>query len=331
MATAVRRRRLALGLVAAGVVAALVLLGAFWWGGAAGGDDTDEAGAAPAGAPAETPATATNARGSWDVVGFDGSSTTQAAEQDAQLTLGEDAASGDDGCNAFDARVVWGRPGEMRLDSFRSTYVGCFPHTSVLGSLQLVTGAVLLDPDTLHLRDAEGATVVELRRTGTTTETSADVDGTWVVERVVGEELPHAGDARITIAADALRGVDVCNSVGGEVVRGDDGALRFGRVITTLVGCGTRFGQTLVDTRSAEVRDGDELVLRAGDGMTLVELRRVRFPEGRFATALGDGTRVELLVADGGVSSPAGCDGLVGTYEAADDGTFAFEPGIAAD
>lgn len=267
----------------------------------------------------ETPVTATNAHGSWDVVAFDGLSHTEVAAQDAYVTLDENGdATGDDGCNSFFADVTWGQPGELRLDSFGSTLIGCVPHTSVIGALQEVTSAVLLDPDTLHLRDAAGATVVELRRTGVDAETSAAVDGTWRVE-----------DARFTIVGGRMHGVDRCNSMSGEVVRGDDGSLRFDELVVTAAGCGSRLGQALVDTRSAEVRDDDELALRAGEGTTLVELSRVHFPERAFVTALGDGTRIELVIADGRVRSPAGCDGLVGTYEATDDGTFAFEPGMA--
>ncbi|GAB3078820.1 META domain-containing protein [Nocardioides zeae] len=333
MDTAVDRRRLVRGLVAVGVAAVLVLLvllGVLWWGGAAGGDDR-EAGAATAGAPAETsggtPATMATVTGEWTYVTVP---DDDPREGTGRMVFEDERASSTLTCSYSTADMVWGPDGALRFEQVLSARTVCMTRDGepLPGpDLLAVRSAVLVD-GILHLRDAAGATVVELRRTDAAAGASAAVDGTWVVERVVGEELPHAGDARITIAADALRGVDVCNSVGGEVVRGDDGALRFGRVVTTLVGCGTRFGQTLVDTRSAEVRDGDELVLRAGDGTTLAELRRVHLPEGTFVTALGDGTRLEIVIADGRVSSPAGCDGLVGSYEAADDGTFAFEPGI---
>ncbi|MDR6173808.1 heat shock protein HslJ [Nocardioides zeae] len=322
------RRRLVVGGVVGGVVvAALVLLGALWWGGAAGGGGR-EAGPPTADAPAGTPATMETVAGEWTYVTVP---EGVPREGTGRIVFDDGRASSTLSCSYSSADMVWGPAGALRFERILSSRAACLLRdgTVIHGPDLLAVRSAVLVNDILHLRDAAGATVVELRRTGADAETSAAVDGTWIVERVAGEVLPHAGDARITIAGDVASGVDVCNSTGGEVVRGDDGALRFEHVLTTLVGCGSRLGQTLVDTRSAVVRDGDELVLQAGDGTTLVELSRVQFPERTFVTALGDGTRIELVIADGRVSSPAGCDGLVGTYEAADDGTFAFEPGTA--
>ncbi|HEY1133946.1 MAG TPA: META domain-containing protein [Nocardioides sp.] len=155
------------------------------------------------------PATSTSAAGSWTVEEVHDERARQEAGG-AHLDLEGATMRGFDSCNSIGSTLTWGEHGALRFGSLATTLAGC---SGRLGSsLDLVRSAALTADGRLVLQDAEGATVVVLRR-------APFPDGTWAVADDVATEL--------VVADGAVRSVHGCDGLVGSYTAEPDGAFTF--------------------------------------------------------------------------------------------------------
>ncbi|MGW7457131.1 META domain-containing protein [Streptomyces sp. NPDC054797] len=184
-----------------------------------------------------------DATGSWTVESLTTGGRTLHAPETARLDLGQHEATGNYGCNAFQAAVDFAGPGALTVTPGSTTAMACKDLAFETEFARLFTGRLALDrgPDRLTLKTADGSTIAMTSRLPaadaplTTTEWKVDalISG-GTVSSVPAEA---AGRARFTLAADgAASGVLGCNRFSAKVTV-EATTLTFGPVTSTRMAC----------------------------------------------------------------------------------------------
>ncbi|MET9320136.1 META domain-containing protein [Streptomyces sp. NPDC003038] len=189
------------------------------------------------------------ATGSWSVASLTTGGRTLHAPDAARMDLGEDEATGNYGCNAFTAKVVFEGTSALTVTPGATTTMACENMDFETAFAKLFQGRLTIDkgPDRLTLKAADGSTLAMTSKPpvpdAPLTATEWTVDSLISGETVSSVPAEAAGKARFTLAADSTASGSLgCNRFNAKAAV-DGPSVTFGPLTTTRIACAGPAGE----------------------------------------------------------------------------------------